>query len=201
MRVEGGPIEHWEGLPLTRTPCDYNEDELEELFTGNFCMGLPPPALSRTLSSWGYRPSLGNLPSGQRRRVPSKDMREHQLYQGPHMRKQSSFRHQFDEDVPTYQSTSSSVMHGPVQRGAPIVFGGRGRTPQRDFSPSQARDMPPPSQLPFRFRPRTPSRPPPLSGPIGPPGAGTPFTGVPLGPQLLPPVLKKSPPTGQGWGA
>ncbi len=76
MRVERGPSDHWEGLPLTRTACDYDSDELDALFVRIFCMGLPPPALQRTLNQWGYRSFLGNLPGGQRRRVPSKDMRK-----------------------------------------------------------------------------------------------------------------------------
>ncbi len=114
MRVEGGLIDHWEGLPLMRTACDYDSDELEKLFDGNFCMGLQAPVLQRTLNQWGYRSFLGNLMGGQRRRVPSKDMHERQVYPGPHTQRQSSHRCQFDENVATYQSAASSLMHGPV---------------------------------------------------------------------------------------
>ncbi len=147
-QVEGKLTVYWKGLPKTFTVNDYNSDEIDTLLTENFCMGLPSYMLSRTLTQWGYRPQLGNLPSGRGRRVLSKDMRERQPYPGAHTRVQSSHRRQFDDELSTYHSAKSSLTHGPVRRGVPTIFGGRGRAPHRDASPQQSEEMPPPSQLP-----------------------------------------------------
>ncbi len=64
MQVEGEPTVYWKGLPKTFATCDYDSDELNTLLTENFCLGMPAHALSRTLTQWGYRPHLGDLPSG-----------------------------------------------------------------------------------------------------------------------------------------
>ncbi len=153
MQVEGEPTVYWKGLPKTFTTCDYDSDELSTLLTEKFCMGMPSNTLSRILTQMGYRPRLGDPPGGQGRRVLSKDMRQHQPYPGPHTRMQSSHWHQFDEEVSTYHSAKSSIMHGPVWRGAPNVFGGRGRILllQCEFSLQPAGSMPPLSQLPPRY--------------------------------------------------
>ncbi len=202
MQVEGEPTVYWKGLPKMFTVNDYDSDKVDMLLTENFTMGLPSYMLSRTLTQWGYRPQLGTLPSGRGRRVPSKDMRERQPYPGAHTRVQSSHWHQFDEDeLSTYHSAKESLSHGPVRRGTPNVFGGRGQTPYRDASLQQSGDMPPLSQLPPRHRPRTPSQLSRQGGSAGQMAPGMPFAGVPMGPVLPPPVLKMSLPAASGWTA
>ncbi len=105
---------------------------------------------------------------------------------------QSSHQRQFDDEVSTYHSAKSSIMHGPVRRK-----GGRGRRLllQSDISPPLAGSMPPPSQVPLRRQARTPSRPPRQGGPMGQLADGMSFAGVLMGPSTLPPLVQKTSPT------
>ncbi len=150
----------------------------------------------------GYRVRLGDLGGGQGRQVPSKDMRQRQLYFGLHTCMQSSTRRQFDEDVDTYHSAKSSVTHSPVRRGRVNIFGGKGRILplQCDVPQLPAGSMPPLSQLPLRHRARTPSQPPRPSMPSGKPRE-MPFSGVPMGISMPPPVQSASLPAARGWAA
>ncbi len=87
-------------------------------------MGMLANRLPQTLIEMGFRVQLGDS-WGRGRRSMSKDVQSH--HPGAHMRLQASMRRMFDEPVSTYDSTKSSLMHGPVVRGRPNIFGGRGR--------------------------------------------------------------------------
>ncbi len=93
----------------------------------------------------------------------SKDMQS--CHPGAHTCLQASMRCMFDEQVSAYHSAKSSLMHSPVVRGRPNIFGGRGRV------------------LPS---------PPDSSPPLGPSGTMGPLK-IPLlrkGPLLVPPCVQ-----------
>ncbi len=125
---------------------------------------------------------------------------------GAHTRVQSSTRRQFDENLFTYHSAKSSIMHGPVQKGHTNVFGGRGRVLplQGDATPSPS--VPSGTISPLShpvpcYRPCTPSQLPRLGAALGALQERLfgDFPGMAMGISMPPPVQGTSPPTASGW--
>ncbi len=141
----------------------------------------------------------------------SKDVQSR--HPGAHMCLQTSTRHMFDEEVSTYHSAKSSLTHGPVLRGRPSIFGGKGRVlpPPSGTSPPSGPSgtMGPPKTIPLPCKgPLLPS--PRMQGQAAkqaaPSGVPVPpleqpfadLTGLTTG-ILMPPLVGPSLPPQGGW--